>query len=50
MYRAHCPLCGEPLDETGACTACDYGEPIPEDALLFDDADLSILHESTEED
>jgi hypothetical protein len=43
-----CPLCDEPLDEMGACTACDYYELPPDETLLFDDDDLAILHATIE--
>lgn len=42
LHDAICPVCGEPLDEYGACTACDYAEDeAPEDHL-----DFSILWQS----
>lgn len=42
LHDALCPVCGEPLDEYGTCTACDYAEDeTPEEHI-----DLSILWQS----
>ena len=42
LHANICPLCGEPLDENGDCTACSYyhgREPEP-----LDEVDLALLH------
>jgi hypothetical protein len=46
LHIPHCPVCDEPLDETGACVACGWYPP--DDPLEFDDDDLTILHATIE--
>lgn len=40
MTNPVCPVCGEPLDESGACVACDYAEALAVEPLSETDCYL----------